>query len=124
MSALVKIGLIELAFGGMLGWPVALHHYVDPNALRRFGIVAPRRVLQAHLDFIMMGLILTAIGLAVPALPGWLLVPLLAGAWLNPALFLPLAFDDELINTTAYRILGAASFLAMSGSLLGVALLA
>nr|WP_042179688.1 hypothetical protein [Kibdelosporangium sp. MJ126-NF4]CEL13965.1 hypothetical protein [Kibdelosporangium sp. MJ126-NF4]CTQ88334.1 hypothetical protein [Kibdelosporangium sp. MJ126-NF4] len=124
MSVLVKIGLIELAFGGLLGWPVALYTYVDPHALRRFGVAVPRRVFQAHLDFIMMGLILIGIGLALPALPGWLLVPLIAGTWLNPALLLLLAFSDDLLQAPAYRVLGVLSFAATSGSLVAVAIAA
>jgi hypothetical protein len=33
------------------------------------GVIQPNRIRQVHLDFVMMGLISVAVGLAVPDLP-------------------------------------------------------
>ena len=78
MSSLVNIGLFELAFGALLGWLITLR-LESPETLRRFGVRQPRRLLQMHIDYVMMGLILIAVGLAVPDLPTWIAVPLVFG---------------------------------------------
>ncbi|WP_458689492.1 hypothetical protein [Nocardia tengchongensis] len=121
MSMLVRIGLLELAAGALLGWMVAAEH-AAPHRLRRIGLVHPRRILQAHLDYVIMGLILVAVGVAVPGLPGWAAALVVTGTLLNPTLFLPLAFHDRLRETLPYRVVSAFSFLATSVGLVTAAL--
>ncbi|WP_454197642.1 hypothetical protein [Nocardia sp. Marseille-Q1738] len=122
MNTLARIGLIELAFGAMLGWIVVIQ-LAGPDLARRLGIIAPRRLLQAHIDFIMMGLILVAIGLAAPELPTWTAAVVVFGTWLNPALFLPLAWREDLTRTLGYRATSMIAFLATSGGLTAVAII-
>ena len=64
---LVKIGLFEIAFAALLGWALIAHRE-KPGSLKRIGVIAPRRILQCHLDQIMMGLILIAAALALAQL--------------------------------------------------------
>lgn len=122
MTLLVRAGLVELAVGALLGWAVVLAT-TNPDALRRIGIVHTRRVLQIHLDFIVMGLILVAVGLARPDTALWLALVLLAGTVVNPLLFLPLAVNERASESLAYRAVSALSFLAVSGGLVVVAVL-
>ena len=103
---MVRIGLVELALGAMLGWAVVVS-VTRPDAWRRIGIVEPRRLLQAHLDVVLMGLILVAVGLAAPDLPGWLVAVLVFGTWVNPA----------------FRVVSGLSFVATSGGLVLAAIL-
>jgi len=56
MDWVVRIGLVELALGGLLGWAMVIRGE-KPEWLRRIGIVAPQRIRQVHLDYVMMGLI-------------------------------------------------------------------
>ncbi|HEX7293891.1 MAG TPA: hypothetical protein VF259_05050, partial [Solirubrobacterales bacterium] len=63
MDWVIRIGLIELALGGLLGWAMVIRDE-KPEWLRRIGVVAPQRVRQVHLDYVMMGLILIGVGLA------------------------------------------------------------
>ncbi|WP_040857868.1 hypothetical protein [Nocardia niigatensis] len=121
MSMLVRIGLLELAAGALLGWVVAAEH-AAPQRLRRIGLVHPRRILQAHLDYVIMGLILVTVGVAAPGLPGWAAALVVTGTLLNPTLFLPLAFHDRLRETLPYRVVSAFSFLATSLGLVTAAL--
>jgi hydroxylaminobenzene mutase len=88
-----------------------------PEWLRRMGVVAPQRIRQVHLDYVMMGLILIGVGLAVPDLPTAVAIALVFGTFVNPFLFVPLAFDPEVDKRLWYRALAAISFLAVSGSL-------
>jgi hypothetical protein len=121
MTTLVKIGFCELALGAVLGWGVVAR-LERPQLLTRIGIVAPRRILQAHLDYIMMGIILVAIGLAFGHLSAWIAVPLVFGTWMNPTLFLFEAWGDAVERNTLFRVVAFLSLTATSGSLVAVAI--
>jgi hydroxylaminobenzene mutase len=117
----VQIGLIELALGGLLGWAMVIRED-RPEWLKRIGVVAPHRVRQVHLDYLMMGLILIGVGLAVPGLPTAIAVALVFGTVVNPFLFVPLAFDPELEKRLWYRVLAMVSFIGVSGGLVAAAI--
>jgi len=112
----VRIGLAELALGGLLGWAMVVRGE-RPEWLRRVGIVAPQRIRQVHLDYVMMGLILIGVGLAVPDLPTAVAAALVFGTLVNPFLFVPLAFDPDVDKRLWYRALAVVSFVALSGGL-------
>jgi hypothetical protein len=117
---MIRIGLVELALGGLLGWAMVLRQEA-PEWLRRIGVVAPQRIRQVHLDYVMMGLILIAVGLAVPDLPTAIAVPLVFGTAVNPFLFVPLAFVPDTEERLWYRTLAVVSFLGVSGGLVAAA---
>ncbi len=121
MDWLVQIGLIELALGGLLGWAMVIREE-RREWLTRIGIVAPQRIRQVHLDYVMMGLILIGVGLAVPDLPTAIGVALAFGTFVNPFLFVPLAFDPEVEKQLWYRVLATISFIAVSGGLVVAAI--
>jgi hypothetical protein len=121
MDWVVRIGLVELALGGLLGWAMVVREE-KPEWLRRVGVVAPHRIRQVHLDYVMMGLILIAVGLAVPDLPPGIAAALVFGTAVNPFLFVPLAFDPEAERRLAYRALAVVSFLGVSGGLVVAAI--
>ena len=120
MDILVKLGLVELALGGLTGWAMVLQ-VEKGDWLKRMGVRAPARIRQWHLDYILMGLILVAVGLAVPDLPWPIAAAVGFGAWVNPTLFLPLAFRPEVQGALWYRAITIVSFVAMSGGLVAVA---
>jgi hypothetical protein len=116
----VQAGAVELALGALSGWVVTLS--VDkPEVLRRAGVRAMGRIRQAHLDYIIMGVILIAVGLAAPGLPRLWQVLLVVGAWVNPTLFLPLAWRPGVQGAFAYRAVTGASFLCMSAGTVAAA---
>lgn len=121
MDWLIRAGLIELALGALLGWAMVAREE-RPDWLRRIGVVAPARIRQVHLDYVMMGLILVAVGLAIPSLPTAVGIALVFGTAVNPFLFVPLAFDPEAKQRAWYRVLATVSFLAVSGGLLAAAI--
>ena len=118
---MVRAGLIELALGGLLGWGMVVRQE-KPAWLRRIGIVAPQRIRQVHLDYVMMGLILIGVGLAVPGLPTAIGVALVFGTAVNPFLFVPLAFAPDTEQRPWYRVLAFVSFVALSGALVAAAI--
>jgi hypothetical protein len=121
MDWMVQIGLVELALGGLLGWAMVVREE-RPEWLRRIGIVAPQRIRQVHLDYVMMGLILVGVGLAVPDLPTAVAAALVFGTVVNPLLFVPLAFDPEAKRRAWFRSVSAVSFLGVSGGLVAAAI--
>ncbi len=93
VSWITQVGAVELALGAVSGWIVWLA--LDTKVLKKIGVRSPRRLLQAHIDLIMMGTILIAVGVAAPDFPApwsWLLV---VGAWTNALLFVPAAWHDK-----------------------------
>jgi hypothetical protein len=121
MDWVIRIGLIELALGGLLGWAMVVREE-KPDWLTRIGVVAPHRIRQVHLDYVMMGLILIGVGLAVPDLPTVIAVALVFGTAVNPLLFVPLAFNPEVEKRLWYRSLAVVSFLGVSGGLVAAAI--
>jgi uncharacterized membrane protein YphA (DoxX/SURF4 family) len=121
MDWVVQFGLIELAIGGLLGWAMVVRDE-RPEWLRRIGVVAPQRIRQVHLDYVMMGLILIGVGLAVPDLPKAVAIALVFGTFVNPFLFVPLAFDPDAEKRLWYRALATVSFIAVSGGLVAAAI--
>jgi hypothetical protein len=121
MDWVVQIGLIELALGGLLGWAMVIRED-RPRWLRRIGVVAPHRIRQVHLDYVMMGLILVGVGLAVSDLPTAIAAALVFGTVVNPFLFVPLAFDPEIEKRAWYRLLAVVSFVGVSGGLVAAAI--
>lgn len=122
MDLLLQVGLIELAVGALLGWAMVIRSE-KPEWLKTIGVVRPHRILQVHLDFLMMGLILIAVGLVVAEPPGLLQAMLIFGTVVNPSLFVPLAFDPEAEKRLWYRALAIISFVAVSGGLVWAAVL-
>jgi hypothetical protein len=92
-----------------------------PDWFRSRGIPAPGRFRQAHLDWVMMGLILLALSATVPGLPGWIKAMVIAGTIVNPLLFLPLAWGNGVKSNPLYVAVTLASFVAMSGGLVAAA---
>ena len=110
---LTQLGLISLALAGISGWLV-LAATRKSEWFGAHGVPAPRRFLQTHLDWVMMGLILIAVQLAVPSSPGWIKGMIAFGAIVNPLLFLPLAFKPDAEDSPAYIAVAIVSFAALS----------
>jgi hypothetical protein len=79
------LGIFELTVGVLSGWLMVMT-LEAPDVLRRLGVRQMGRIRQAHLDLLMQGTILVAVGLAVDPLPTWIGVLLVAGAFLAPPL--------------------------------------
>mgnify|MGYP001827736476 CR=1 FL=1 len=122
MDLLLQVGLIELAIGALLGWGMVIRSE-KPEWLKRIGLARPHRILQVHLDFLMMGLILIAVGLVVSDPPALLQAMLIFGTLMNPSLFIPLAFNPAVEKQLWYRGLAIVSVIAVSGGLVWAAVL-
>lgn len=117
---LTDIGLVSLALGGVSGWLV-FASFEHSAWFIRHGVAAPRRFLQVHLDWILMGLLLIAVDVAVPERPEWITAAIAFGTIVNPLLFLPLAFTQKANDNLAFRVVGGLSFTALSVGLVALA---
>lgn len=119
-DVLLAAGVLSLASAALLGWLIALHR-AQPEAIGKIGIKAPHRIMQLHLDQVMMGLILLAVATAFPDVPDWVAIPLLIGTVLNPLGFVPLAFWPKCDETLLYRGGIGLSFIASTIGFVGLA---
>ncbi len=119
-DVLLLIGVLQLASAALLGWLIALQR-TQPAKVARLGIRAPRRIMQLHLDQVMMGLILLAVATAFPDVPDWIALALAIGTVTNPLLFLPLAFWPPLDKTLGFRVVTVASFAVATVAFVGLA---
>jgi hypothetical protein len=108
LPLLVKLGICELAVGVLSGW--AMVAMVErPEALKRAGVRQLGRIRQTHLDLLMQGTILVAIGAAISSAPTWIGILLVIGAYLAPLTLGVLAFRPELQKgSIVYRGLNTA----------------
>ena len=110
---LVAAGLASLALGALSGF--ALLAAVDaPALLARWGVVDPLRVRQVHLDWIIMGVVMVTVGLAVPTMPLWVGVLTMFGGVVNPATFIPMAFSRTVASTRTFQTVSFVSFTSLS----------
>ena len=121
MGLLAQLGLISLALAGLSGWLV-LAATRKADWFRAHGVPVPRRFLQTHLDWVMMGLILIAVQLVAPSAPDWIKALIAFGAIANPLLFLPLAFRPQIEESRAYAAAAIVSFSSLSVGLPALAI--
>ena len=122
MAFLVKFGLILLAVGAWTGWIVAAQ-LAMPQLFERLRIREPRRLLQLHLDYVIMGVLVIAVGAVLPDLPVWVQVLIVIGTVLNPLLFLPLAFGPRASEALWFRLVSVASFACVTAGLTAAAVI-
>lgn len=113
-------GVCSLASAALLGWPIALHRS-DPAAIKALGVKAPHRIMQLHLDQVMMGLIMLSVSTAFPRLPERVGAPLLVGTILNPLGFLPLVFFPTCDKTLLFKGFIGFSFISSTVGFVGLA---
>lgn len=92
-----------------------------PHLIEKLGVREPRRLLQLHLDYVIMGILVIAVGAVLPDLPVWIQVLIVIGTILNPLLFLPMAFSPSASGTLWFRLVSVVSFACVTVGLTGAA---
>lgn len=114
-------GVIQLTLAVLLGWPIYLH-----RASPRLQAMIPNRarLLQTHMDDILMGILQIVLASHVAA-GGLILTSLfIFGSWLNAKVFLFLAVsDDRCASRTWFRVISLLSFSALTIAYLWLATL-
>lgn len=121
MALLIKLGICELAVGVLTGWAMVVM-VDDPEALKRIGVRQLPRIRQFHIDLLMQGTILVAVGVAVAAVPTWIGVLLVVGAYVAPLGLGVLAWRPELQRESlAYKAINGAILAGFSIAWVGLA---
>jgi hypothetical protein len=95
MTLLVRLGILEIAFSAVI-LPVLLFEPAQkllPNILKD-----RKQLLQAHLDYFFMGILLILAGTVLWPIPDWIVWPLVIGSLMNPTVFLINSLEPELPN--------------------------
>ena len=111
-SLLITSGFIQITVAVLLGWVIAAFRL---GAVRVGPLRNAKRVLQCHIDDIMMALLQFAVAVVHPAIPpvaGWLL---LIGSWTNAQLFLVHAVSENgYVKSRALSVATFASFTTLT----------
>ncbi|WKG06387.1 hypothetical protein [Mycolicibacterium sp. HK-90] len=112
MNPFVTAGVLELTAGVLTGWlMVAAGSEAWRNRLR---LADTRRIRQGHLELLMMGAILVALGAADLHLPAAATVLIISGSWIAPVLFFPLAWNPALGDCRPLNWLDRAGFVMLT----------
>lgn len=115
-SVLIFSGLLEICFAILLGWYLAASIAFKPKVIPPFNSF--KRVLQAHIDYILMGILQIIVGLVVGGmqnpLSNTVLYMLIFGSWANASSFLAIAISESFVRTTGGQIFSVISFLTLT----------
>ncbi|GAA1460303.1 hypothetical protein [Williamsia maris] len=120
-DVLILVGLWSIAVGAVSGFAVTLV-VEKPDALRAIGLIHQRRVFQTHLDWIIMGILMVAVGAVASDTPDWALVLVVIGGIVNPLLFIPLGFNADIQKMIVYKAISGLSFVSLSTGLVVTAI--
>ncbi|EFC41170.1 predicted protein [Naegleria gruberi] len=112
---LISSGLVEICWAIVLGWYLALSIIARPRKIPPFNNF--RRVLQAHIDYILMGMLQMGVAVAtsdVMVLPDWVVKMFVFGAWANASSFLIFAVSEDYVNYMVVKIFSVISFLSLT----------
>ena len=124
MELLVVWGSILLLISLALAWLATLTMIIGiPSLKKRFP--QPRNIVKAHIDFLLMSLLLYAIYLLLDDMPTPLIAATLIGTTINPAFFLVMAMDEPPGKKPGplFSAIAALSFIATTLGIGGAAIL-
>ncbi len=98
MTFLVKLGVLEIAFSAVL-----LPFLLKESIGGRF-VQDRRSLLQGHLDYFFMGILLILAGSVLQPLPVWIEAPMAFGGLGNPTVFLINSLKPDLSKNKLYRL--------------------
>ena len=102
MTTLTRLGIIEIAFSAVI-LPVLLLEPVQ-RLLPKL-VKDQKQLLQAHLDYFFMGILLILAGSVLWPIPNWISIPLTIGSLSNPTVFLINSLEPNLSKNPAYRFI-------------------
>ncbi len=101
MTILTRIGILEIAFSAVI-LPIFL---IDSLQNIIPGLLKDRKqLLQAHLDYFFMGILLILAGTVLQPIPEWIAAPLIIGSVCNPCVLAINALLPALPKNLIYRL--------------------
>jgi len=118
MNLLTQIGVLEIAFSAVI-LPVGLLTRLQGKVVKD-----RKQMLQAHLDYFFMGILLILAGTVLQPVASWIVPVLIFGSVCNPSVFMINAIWPNLPDNPVYRLFIFASCgataLAWGGIAVGV----
>jgi hypothetical protein len=102
MHNLTRLGILEIAFSAVI---VPLFLFEGAGRLFPGWLKDRKQLLQAHLDYFFMGILLILAGTVLQPIPVWITGPLVVGSLGNPTVFLVNSFTPNLPQRPIYRAL-------------------
>jgi len=112
INALPLAGAIEMLLSLALAWMGVLVLYIRPPFLTRY-FPRPFYIIKAHIDYLLMALLLFVFFSLRVHQPGWLVVCALIGSITNPFMFIVLATrkTSDMPTTSPMGLFSLASFI-------------
>jgi hypothetical protein len=98
MTFLTRLGVLEIAFSAVF-LPLFLKESIGGRFMKD-----RRQLLQSHLDYFFMGILLILAGSVLQPLPLWIEFPLIFGSLGNPTVFLINSLKPDLPENIWYRL--------------------
>jgi hypothetical protein len=102
MTLLARLGILEIAFSAVI---VPIFLFEPFQKIFPVWLKDRKQLLQAHLDYFFMGILLLLAGTVLQPLPRWIVWPLVVGSLGNPTVFLVNSFTPSLPKKPLYRAL-------------------
>lgn len=116
VNLLIVAGVFQLFFASLTGWVMFLV-FDYPEKARKLGILSASRIRQWHIELLMQGSLITALGAALDHPPLWASILLIVAAWIAPFSFVPLAFKPDIGERRWYLAIDLLSFVGFNVSL-------
>ncbi|KAG2394093.1 hypothetical protein C9374_003857 [Naegleria lovaniensis] len=113
---LIVSGLCEICFAISLGWYLAMSIANRSKKTASPPLFNFRRVVQAHIDFILMGMLQMIVASVTSELsiPNWVVYIYVFGSWANAFSFLIFAVSESYVQYMSVKIYSVISFLSLT----------
>lgn len=123
MQIFLLTGAVLLCFSLLLAWLLSMVKGMPGAAFLRF-IRSEKALLQAHIDYILMAILLFVFALSGLEYPTLIVWATIGGSITNPLLFLVMAVKPDVLKTpfSPFGICSVLSFIATTTGMAGCAL--
>lgn len=124
MKELIYAGTILLCFSLLLAWLLSSLKGMPGGPLAKI-FKSEKALLQCHIDYVFMAILLFIFALTKVDYPLWLVYVTIAGATTNPLLFLVMAIHPEVRKTptSPFGMASVVSFVLITTGMAGSAIL-
>ncbi len=123
MQILILTGALLLCFSLLLAWLLSMVKGMPDASFHRF-IKSEKALLQAHIDYVLMAILLFVFALSGYEYPPLIAWATIVGSITNPLLFLVMAVKPDVLKTpmSPFGVCSVLSFIATTTGMAGCAL--
>jgi len=106
--AMRNLGFILILVSLLLAWTLVLYRYILQVDEKK---VNTEYILKAHIDYLLMGILLIVFSIIDHNSPGFLILLACTGAVTNPIMFVVLAFKPN-VNKASFSVFGISNVIS------------